>query len=118
MIHLLKTQKENLIAVKLEDKISKSDIEKLHPLIHTIAEKGNKADFYLEMHDFHGYNLKGFWADLKVDASHLSDYGRMAFVGEKKWQEWVAKTTDIFTDSEVRYFNLADKDKALEWINQ
>ena len=51
MIHLLETKKENLIAVKLEDKISKSDVEKLHPLIHSIAEKGNKVDFYLEMND-------------------------------------------------------------------
>jgi|TARA_R110002096_G_scaffold4954_1_gene23153 stage II sporulation SpoAA-like protein len=118
MIHLLETKKENLIAVKLEDKISKSDVEKLHPLIHSIAEKGNKVDFYLEMNDFHGYDLQGFWADMKVDASHISDYGKMAFVGKKKWQKWVAKTTNIFTDSEVKYFNLTDKDNALEWISQ
>lgn len=118
MIHILKTHKDNLIAAKLEGKISKSDVEKIHPLIHKIAENEKKADFYFEMHNFHGYDLQGLLADLKVDASHLSDYGKMAFVGEKKWQEWVAKATDFFTSSEVKFFDLKDKEEALIWINK
>lgn len=81
MIHLLETQKDNLIAVKLEGKISKSDVKKTHLLIDKIAKQGKKADFYFEMHDFQGYDLKGLCTDLKVDASHHSDYSRMAFVG-------------------------------------
>ena len=117
MIHILETQKDNLIAVKLEGKISKSDVEKIHPLIHNITEKGKKADFYFEMHDFHGYNFQGLWADFKVDTSHLSDYGKMAFVGENKWQEWAARATNFFTSSEVKYFDLKDKEQAKQWIN-
>ncbi|MGV8814723.1 MAG: STAS/SEC14 domain-containing protein [Gelidibacter sp.] len=118
MIHLFKTHKDNLIAVKLEGKISKSDVEKIHPLIDKITEQGKKADFYLEMHDSHGYDLKGLWADLKVDASHLSDYGKIALVGEKKWQEWAAKGTNFFTGSEVKYFELKNKEQAMAWIKQ
>lgn len=118
MIHILETQKDNLIAVKLEGKISKNDVEKLHPLIHKITETGEKADFYFEMHEFHGYELKGLWADLKVDASHLSDYGKMAIVGEKKWQEWAAKTMDFFTSSEVKYFELINNERAMAWVKQ
>lgn len=116
MIHILETQKDALIAVKLEGKISKSDVEKIHPLIHKIIEKGKKADFYFEMHDFHGYDLKGLWADLKVDVSHLSDYGKMALVCENKWQEWAAKAADFLTSSEVKYFDLNEKERAKSWI--
>ncbi len=118
MIRILETEKSNLIALKLESKISKNDVEKIQPLIHKITGKGRKADFYFEIHDFHGYNLQGFWADLKVDASHLSDYGKMAIVGEKKWQEWASKVTDFFANSEVKYFDLAQKKEAMEWIGQ
>lgn len=118
MIHILETQKDTIIAIKLQGKISKKDVEKIHPLIHKITEKGKKVNFYFEMHDFHGYEIKGLWADLKVDASHLSDYGKMVIVGEKKWQEWAAKAMDFFTSSEVKFFDFNKKEEALIWINK
>tara|TARA_R110000868_G_scaffold116996_2_gene310917 strand:- start:2853 stop:3209 length:357 start_codon:yes stop_codon:yes gene_type:complete len=116
MIQIINTEKDNLISAKLSGKISKNDVEKIHPLIHKIIEKGKKVDFYLEMEDFEGYTLKGFWEDIKVDSAHISNYGKMAFVGEKKWQEWAAKATDFFTSSEVKYFDLKDKEQAKIWI--
>ncbi|MCK0125158.1 SpoIIAA-like protein [Gelidibacter sediminis] len=117
MIQFVNSKNENLIAAKLEGKISTSDVELIHSRIDEILNSNQKVDFYFEMHDFHGYDLQGLWADIKVDNSHLSDYGKMAFVGERKWQEWAAKATDFFTGSEVRYFDLKDKEQAKQWIN-
>tara|TARA_R110000764_G_scaffold51464_1_gene112547 strand:- start:382 stop:801 length:420 start_codon:yes stop_codon:yes gene_type:complete len=116
MIHIIESEKDNLISAKISGTISKADVEKIHQLIHKIIENGKKADFYFEMEDFEGYTLKGFWQDIKVDSAHISDYGKMAFVGEKKWQEWAAKATDFFTSSEVKYFDLKDKELAKTWI--
>ncbi|KAB2816262.1 MAG: STAS/SEC14 domain-containing protein [Flavobacteriales bacterium] len=118
MMQIMETKEENLIAAKISGKISKKDVERFHPLIHNTIEKGQKVDFYFELEDFDGYELEGLWEDLKVDTTHLSDYGKMAFVGDKKWQEWAAKATDFFTDSEVRFFHLQEKKKAKEWISQ
>ena len=73
---------------------------------------------YFEVKDFEGYTLKGFWEDIKVDSSHISDYGKMAFVGEEKWQEWAIKATDFFTSSEVKYYDESDKMLVTEWINK
>ena len=116
MIQIINKEKDNLISAKISGKISKNDVEKIHPLIHKIIEKGKKVDFYFEMEDFEGYTLKGFWEDIKVDSAHISDYGKMAFVGEKKWQEWVAKATDFFTSSEVKYFKIENRTQAIIWI--
>ncbi len=118
MIHSINLEKENLIATTLEGKISKSDVEKIHSRIHEILKKNQKIDFYFEMHDFQGYEFEGLWEDLKVDISHLSDYGKMAFVGDKKWQEWTAKATNFFTSSEVKFFELKDKEEAKKWVRQ
>ena len=107
MIHIIESEKDNLISAKISGTISKADVEKIHQLIHKIIENGKKADFYFEMEDFQ---------DIKVDSAHISDYGKMAFVGEKKWQEWAAKATDFFTSSEVKYFDLKDKELAKTWI--
>tara|TARA_E500000318_G_scaffold110533_1_gene126260 strand:+ start:5702 stop:6058 length:357 start_codon:yes stop_codon:yes gene_type:complete len=118
MIQLLNSEKDNLISAKISGKISKNEVEKIHSLIHEILKKNSKVDFYFEMEDFDGYTLKGFWEDIKVDSAHISDYGKMAFVGEKKWQEWAAKATDFFTSSEVKFFDLKDKELAKTWISK
>jgi hypothetical protein len=116
MIQLLDSDKENLIAAKISGKISKEEVEKIHPLIHEIIDKNKKADFYLELNDFEGYEMEGLWADLKIDSAHINDYGEMVIVGEKKWHEWAAKATDVFTGSEVKYYDLDEKKEAKEWI--
>jgi hypothetical protein len=118
MVRIIDTEKDNLISAKISGRISKNDVQKIHPHIHNIVDKGKKVDFYFEMEDFHGYELEGLWADLKVDSAHISDYGKMAFVGGKKWQEWAAKATDFFTSSEVKYFDLKNKEQAKTWIVQ
>ncbi|GEQ87421.1 hypothetical protein ULMS_29290 [Patiriisocius marinistellae] len=118
MLQILNSEKENLISAKLSGKISKNDVEKIHSKIHDILENNDKVDFYFEMDDFDGYTLKGFWEDIKTDSAHISDYGKMAVVGEKKWQEWATKITDFFTSSEVQYFEMAEKEKAMIWIKQ
>ncbi len=116
MIQIIDTKKENLIAAKLSGKLDKENLDLVHKHIHDIIEKGLKVDFYFEMENFEGYTIKGFWEDIKVDSAHISDYGKMAFVGEKNWQEWAAKATDFFTTSEVRYFKLENKEQAKIWI--
>lgn len=116
MVQLVKTKKENLVAAILEGKISKTDVELIHSRIDEVVKNNQKVDFYFEMEDFHGYEPQGLWADIKVDATHLSDYGRMAFVGEKKWQEWAAKATDFFTNSQVKFFDLNEREEAKKWI--
>lgn len=118
MIQLVNTTKDNLVATILEGKISKTDVKLIHSRIDEILKNNQKVDFYFEMKDFHGYDLEGLWAAIKVEVSHLSDYGRMAFVGEKKWQEWAAKVTDFFTSSEVKFFDLKEKEEAKKWIGQ
>ena len=118
MLQKINLEQENLIAAKISGKLTEQDMRKLHPLFHNIIEKGHKVDFYFEMEDFEGYTLKGFWEDLKIDSAHLGDYGKMAFVGNKKWQEWAAKATDFFTGSEVKFFEKTNKENALEWIKR
>lgn len=116
MLRIKNVEKNNLISATISGKISKEDIEKIHPLIHNIVKNGDKVDFFFELVNFKGYNLKGLWEDLKVDAAHISDYGKMAFVGEKEWQQWAVGATDFFTNSEVKYFNITKKEEARRWI--
>ena len=43
MMQIMETKEENLIAAKVNGKITKKDIEKIHPLIHNIIGKYHKV---------------------------------------------------------------------------
>jgi len=118
MIQIINSKNEQVIAIKIRDDINKKDVQKIHPLIHNITNKGMKVRWYFELEDFTGYDLNGLWADLKVDAAHFNEYGKMVMVGDKKWQELATEATDFFTGSEVRFFEPHQKEKAKQWINK
>ena len=116
MIEILNLEQKNLIAAKISGRLTTQDVKKIHPLIHSVLDNGSKVNFYFEIEEFDGYTLKGFWEDLKIDSQHTADYGKMAFVGSKKWQEWAAKATDFFTGSEVKFFEMSQRNDARKWI--
>lgn len=118
MIQIINSENEQVIAAKITGDISKKDVQKIHPLIHNIVNNRMKVRWYFELEDFTGYDLKGLWADLKVDAAHFDEYGNIAMVGDKKWQELATEATDFFTSSEVRFFEPHQKDDAKQWINK
>ena len=84
MLQLIESRQENIIAAKIKGKITKTDVDKVHLLIDDISSKYKKIDFYFEMCEFEGYTLKGLWEDIKIDISHMKEYGKIAIVGEKE----------------------------------
>jgi hypothetical protein len=116
VIELLDFEQKYLVAAKISGKLNEQDIKKIHPLIHDILECGRKVNFYFEVDEFEGYTIKGLWRDLKIDSAHMSEYGKMAFVGDKKWHEWAVKATDFFTTSDVRFFEIDQQNEALSWL--
>lgn len=118
MLQILELTRDNIICTKADGNLSENDVEKVHPLIHNILDKGRKVKWYFEMENFTGWDMKGLWADTKVDLKHVDDYEKIAMVGEKKWQEWMIEGMKPFTSAEVRYFDLSQKDEALQWIKK
>nr|WP_143083612.1 STAS/SEC14 domain-containing protein [Salegentibacter agarivorans] len=37
-------------------------------------------------------------------------------MGEKEWQQWAAGATEFFASSQVRYFDLTEKEETKRWI--
>jgi hypothetical protein len=80
-------------------------MEKIHPSIHNILEKGQKVRWYFEMEDFSGWKFNAFWKDLKMDLSHAEDYEK-SHGRRKKWQDWITQFKKPFTNAEIKYFGL------------
>ena len=53
MLQITDIKSETVVATIASGKLSQHDLEKIHPLIHSILEKGLKVRWYFEMNDFH-----------------------------------------------------------------
>ncbi|MGD8818282.1 MAG: STAS/SEC14 domain-containing protein [Acidobacteriota bacterium] len=107
---------DGVIEVNLSGKLHKEDYDTFVPGVEAIIERAGKVRFLMIMHDFHGWDLRSVWEDTKFDMKHHADISRIAMVGDKKWEEWMAKICRPFTGARIRYFDESEVDAAREWI--
>lgn len=65
--------------------------------------------------DFAGWDISGLWRELKFDVRHQNQFGRIAIVGDKKWEEWGTSLSDPFFRSEMRFFEPSQRAEAEAW---
>ena len=71
---------------------------------------------FLQFEDFHGWDMHAAWDDLKFSLKHYFDFERIAMVGDRKWEEWMASFSKPFTKAQVKYFDRLDVDAAWTWL--
>lgn len=107
---------DDVVQVDLSGKLHKADYDEYVPAIEAIIERAGKVRFLMIMKDFHGWDLGAVWEDTKFDMKHHADIARIAMVGDKKWEEWMAKVCRPFTGANIKYFDASERDAAREWI--
>ena len=66
--------------------------------------------------DFHGWSFGALWEDIKFDLKHFRDIDRLAMVGDRTWQKWMATFCRPFTSATIRYFDHDEITDAREWL--
>lgn len=106
-----------IMIVHVSGKLTKEDYAHFIPEIERMIREVGKIRLLFEMHDFHGWDAGALWEDIKFDLKHFADIERLAMVGEKKWEEWMATFCKPFTSAEIRYFDQSQADAARQWIS-
>jgi hypothetical protein len=106
----------DVVQVHLSGKLHKADYDQYVPAIEAIIERTGKVRFLMVMEDFHGWDLGAVWEDTKFDLKHHADIARIAMVGDKKWEEWMAKVCRPFTGASIKYFDASEQAAARQWI--
>ena len=65
---------------------------------------------------FARWTLGALWRSVEFDALHLRQFGRMAVVGDKKWQEWEADASNLVFPGEARFFERDAIERAKAWL--
>jgi hypothetical protein len=84
--------------------------------MESLIRQWGRLRMLFEMADFKGWELSGAWKEFKFQAKHSNEIKRVAVVGDKKWEEWGASLSRMFTGTDVRYFDQSEAVKAREWI--
>jgi CheY-like chemotaxis protein len=116
MIEQLSAGNEKVLAFKLSGKLHDEDYKTFVPLVDAAIAKEGKARILAQFHDFHGWDALALWDDIKFSTTHCTKIERIALVGEKKWEKWMAAVCKPFTMAKIRYFDTAEIVAAREWL--
>lgn len=117
MHRILPETEGDFVALELSDKLTEMDFQVITPELQAQIEEYHKIALFVEMKDFHGWTGSAFWADTKFDLKHHNDFSRIAMVGDKKWEEWMARLSKPFTSAMVRYYDVSERDMAMRWAS-
>jgi hypothetical protein len=116
MIEQLPASSPKVLAFKLSGKLHDEDYKTFVPLVDAAIAKQGKVGLLAWFHDFHGWDLHALWDDIKFSTTHCTTIERIALVGEKKWEQWMAKVCKPFTMAKIQYFDASQIDAAQAWL--
>jgi hypothetical protein len=118
MIEVLPTDNDKVLAFKMSGKLHDVDYARFVPAIDAAVAKHGKVRLLAQFHDFHGWDMKALWDDIKFSTTHCTKIDRIALVGEKTWEAWMAKVCKPFTMAKIEYFDASKIDDAKQWLNE
>ncbi|MEH6463723.1 MAG: STAS/SEC14 domain-containing protein [Shewanella psychromarinicola] len=109
----------NTIAVRASGKLTLEDYQKFLPQLETQIKRLGKISLLFEFDNFSGWDVDAAINDVKFGMKHLSDFDRIAMVGDKSWEHWMVLIAKPFLiSSEVRYFNRENLQQAWDWLRE
>ena len=107
-----------VLTINVSGKLTPEDYDRFVPQTERLIQQHGPIRILFDMQDFHGWELAALWKDIKFDISHFKDIERLAMVGDKKWEQWMATFCRPFTTAKIRYFDRSEATAAREWVEE
>jgi len=118
MIEQLPSTSAKVLGFKMSGKLHDEDYKKFVPMVDAAIAREGKVRLLAQFHDFHGWDMHALWDDIKFSTTHCTKIERIAMVGDKTWEKWMATICRPFTMAKIRYFAARDIDKAWAWLQE
>lgn len=123
---MLEGASEKAIAIEIIDGYMSEDEKTIEKLFdEKIAAGHSKVNILIKLDNmsFSSSSWKAMWNDGLYAMKHLKNCGRIAMVGHSKIEEFMVKVDNAFFKSKSgergeKYFDIADFDKAMGWVNE
>ena len=118
MIEILTGLPAHTVGFKLSDKLHDADYKTFVPLVDAEIAKDGKVNILAQFHDFHGWDAKALWDDIKFSTTHCTKIKKIALVGESTWEKYMSAVCKPFTMAKIKYFGAAEVDAAKTWLGE
>ena len=116
---MLALKEENgLLWIRAGGRLEDEDYNRFVPQFERIAEReAGTVPMVIELApDFSGWDLGGLWRDLKFDVRHKDCFGRIAIIGDSKWEEWGTEMSSSLFRAEMKFFQPSQRSHAETWV--
>ena len=101
----------------MEGRLTTEDMNRALERVDALLQERNSMPFYIDLRDLSGVDPRALWQDLVFDAAHKERYGRTAFIGDRRWQQWATDLSDRLLTAPMRFFEPADEEQAWHWVS-
>src|SRR4029079_13106732 len=116
MIEMLSGLPAHTVGFKLSGKLHDEDYKKFVPLVDAEIAREGKVNVLAQFHAFHGWDVHALWDDIKFSTTHCTRIKKIALVGEKTWEKWMAGGCQPFSMSESQSFIAGEIEAAKSWL--
>lgn len=108
----------NIFFAEVSDMITKEDVESIIPKVEEMIAEHKTIKCLMIITELKGYTIGGFLADFGFYFKHKDAFEYMAVVGDKEFEKSIIDFFDYFLPGKAKYFDIAELDKAKEWIRK
>lgn len=105
-----------VLGYKVAGTVTKADYETFVPEVDALVEREGSIRMLLDLTEFKWEAVGAWLADWKFGRKYHEKIEKMALVGDKKWEEWLAKLAEPLYAREVKLFHSAERDAAWKWV--
>jgi hypothetical protein len=117
MIEQLPTNSERVLAFRMSGKLHDEDYKTFIPAVEAAAARHGKVRLLADFQDFHGWDAHALWDDIMAAPELCLNMERIALVGDRKWEVWMAKVCRLFTMAKTKYFDVSEIGAARAWLD-
>ena len=118
MFEKIDESKGNTVGYRVSGRITKADYATLVPEVQALVEQEGNIRLLLDMEQFEWEEAKAWGADMKFGSEFRKKIDKLAIVGNKRWEKWLAAVADPFYAREAEFFKTDDRDSAWEWLGE
>lgn len=108
---------ENVLGFVINGKVKAKDYELINRKFEQQKQTHDKFHVYVEFSGFEDYTLGAFWEDFKTGINYYKHFHKVALLSHKSWLESATKVGDFISPGiNLKFFNLDEKVKALDWL--
>lgn len=116
MIERLARSTDAALGFKVTGKVGADDYAVLVPAVEAAVSAHDEIGLLIDLAGFESEGASAWGADLRFGLEFRSRIARLAIVGDKAWEAWLARLAAPFYAHDARFFHPDAIDDAWTWI--